>query len=435
MNASPSPMIDDELNAARALIQNGRADQAEPHYARILDMDSENVEALTFLGTAALHSNRTADAIALLDRAVRANPAISPTQCNLGLAYLAADLFADALAPFAVAVKLKPDFFAARLYYARTLDMLGRQQEALTHYFSAITRAQKKGRWLNDATTAESLRELVRYAIDFVYPRRKRVFEQALDRARERYGSEALRRVEKCLRIYLGELPPNYPDSRQKPNFLYFPDLPTTAYFDRALFPWYSALEENFETVRSELMNVLGSDRGLEPFLGEHSDEQIAGYLGGDGKPTWDAFFFYRHGKRYDDNCARCPKTAAIIDSLPTLVRVRDHAPEVCFSILTPGTHILPHRGVTNTRLVTHFPLIVPNDCALNVGDEQHVWQEGQCISFDDTFEHEAWNRSDRIRAVMLIDVWNPHLTPAERDGVTELVEAIGDFNTAAEEA
>jgi aspartate beta-hydroxylase len=87
---------------------------------------------------------------------------------------------------------------------------------------------------------------------------------------------------------------------------------------------------------------------------------------------------------------------------------------------------------VTNTRLVTHLPLIVPPDCALNVGGERHVWQEGRCVTFDDTFEHEAWNRSERTRVVMLLDVWNPHLTLAEREAITVLVEGIGDFNTEA---
>jgi len=218
------------------------------------------------------------------------------------------------------------------------------------------------------------------------------------------------------------------------PKFLYFPDLPTSPYFARELFPWYAMLEDNFDAVRAELAEVLRSEDNLEPFLKLHSSQEIAGYLGGEGAPKWDAFFFYRHGQRYDDNCARCPKTAAILDALPTLARVRDHAPEVCFSVLTPGSHILPHRGVTNTRLVTHFPLVVPaGDLALRVGGEAHVWQEGRCVTFDDTFEHEAWNRTGQTRVVMLLDVWNPHLTEIERDAVAALVETVGDFNRAAE--
>ena len=59
-------------------------------------------------------------------------------------------------------------------------------------------------------------------------------------------------------------------------------------------------------------------------------------------------------------------------------------------------------------------------------------WQEGRCFTFDDTFEHEAWNRSAKTRVVMLMDVWNPYLTEVEREALAALVPAIGEFNEAA---
>ena len=125
------------------------------------------------------------------------------------------------------------------------------------------------------------------------------------------------------------------------------------------------------------------------------------------GEPAWNGYYFYRHGARRDENCARCPATSAALDRLP-LPQVREHAPEVLFSVFTAGTHLLPHRGVTNTRVVGHLPLLVPEDCALNVGGEIHVWQEGRVVVFDDTYEHEAWNRSQEMRVVLIFDLWNP---------------------------
>ncbi len=114
---------------------------------------------------------------------------------------------------------------------------------------------------------------------------------------------------------------------------------------------------------------------------------------------------------------------------------MREHGPEVLFSVFTPGTHLLPHRGVTNTRLVGHLPLLVPEDCALSVGGELHAWHEGQVVVFDDTFEHEAWNRSKQTRVVLIFDLWNPYLTEAEQAAVTEIVETVGDFRKATESA
>ncbi len=114
---------------------------------------------------------------------------------------------------------------------------------------------------------------------------------------------------------------------------------------------------------------------------------------------------------------------------------VEDHGPEILFSVFTPGTHLLAHRGVTNTRVVAHLPLIVPPDCALRVGGEDHAWQEGRVVVFDDTYEHEAWNRSDQIRVVLIFDLWNPHLTELERAAVARIVVAIGEFRQATEAA
>jgi aspartate beta-hydroxylase len=94
--------------------------------------------------------------------------------------------------------------------------------------------------------------------------------------------------------------------------------------------------------------------------------------------------------------------------------------------VFTPGTHLLPHRGVTNARLVAHLPLIVPEECALRVGGELHHWQEGRVVVFDDTYEHEAWNRSTRNRVVMIFDIWNPYLTEVERLAIAELIPQMG---------
>ena len=68
------------------------------------------------------------------------------------------------------------------------------------------------------------------------------------------------------------------------------------------------------------------------------------------------------------------------------------------------------------------------------VGGEIHEWREGRVVVFDDTYEHEAWNHSRSTRVVLIFDVWNPHLSEAERAAVDDVVRAIGDFRTAVEQ-
>jgi aspartate beta-hydroxylase len=418
---------------AQQLMRQGRFAEAERAYAAVLEQSPDHVEALNVLGLGALRDGQPQRALELLSRAVAANPGDAMSQHHLARVHEAFGNVVAATVAQRRAVELRPEFFVARLHLGALLERSGEHRAALVQYARALRDAQSKGRWINPSTTPEPLRPLVEHAVITFRRDRRALFFDLLEPLAQRYGREALTRVEKCLRIYLGEEPAAYPDSRQQPTFLYFPDLPTTPYFDRALFPWIADIEALTATIRDELLALLSSDDGRERVF--TSDELEQAHLRGlRGKPTWDGYYFYRHGERREDNCAACPRTAAALDALP-LCRVREHAPETFFSVFTPGTHLLPHRGVTNTRIVAHLPLMVPEDCALSVGGEDHAWQEGRIVVFDDTFEHEAWNRSDRSRVVLIFDLWNPYLTEAERAAVTDLVPAIGDLRKSIDAA
>jgi aspartyl/asparaginyl beta-hydroxylase (cupin superfamily) len=99
------------------------------------------------------------------------------------------------------------------------------------------------------------------------------------------------------------------------------------------------------------------------------------------------------------------------------------------FSILRPRTRIPPHTGVANTRLVLHLPLIVPAGCGFRVGGETRLWTEGEAWVFDDTINHEAWNDSEKPRAILICDVWSPFLSAGERDLIAQLLGALDRFN------
>jgi len=415
-------------------LREGDVASAEQYFARLLEQVPSDAEALQFLASRHLVRGDALRAVSMLLTALRSLPDNADLLHQLGAAQMAAGDVAGASASLRSSLDAAPHMFVARLRLAIALEQLGETQAALLAYFGAVNAAQAQGRWMSDATTAPGLREAVQHAMRFIDAGRRRTFDSVLEPLRQRYGRSELARVDQCLAIYLGERSANLPDPRQKPKFLYFPGVPSQTYYPSTRFPWQAELETATAIVREELLAVLTENQPLEPFLGDQSPEELKGHLTSSSTvpAAWDAYFFYRHGDRFDDHCARCPRTSALLDDLP-LVRIRDHAPETLFSVLRPGTHILPHRGVTNTRLVTHLPLIVPPDCAINVGGELHEWQEGRCVTFDDTFEHEAWNRSDHTRVVMILDSWNPDLTEVERAAVTDLVEAIGDFNRASE--
>jgi aspartate beta-hydroxylase len=198
--------------------------------------------------------------------------------------------------------------------------------------------------------------------------------------------------------------------------------------FPRDALPFADWYEAQTGAIAAE-MRAVRDGAGVQPFHYDVAEAQ-RGQLTAGG--AWDAYFFYVDGERVEAHHAACPAVSAALADLP-LDHVRDHGPEVCFSILRPGAHILPHRGVTNARAVLHLGLEVPDGCALRLTEvEQLGWSAGRCFAFDDTYEHEAWNRSDTTRTVLLADIWNPYLRTAEREALAALVGVIGDFNRAA---
>ena len=80
-----------------------------------------------------------------------------------------------------------------------------------------------------------------------------------------------------------------------------------------------------------------------------------------------------------------------------------------------PGTHLRPHCGSTNTRLTCHLGLLVPGGATIRCGTEAREWAEGECIVFDDSFEHEVWHEGSADRVVLLINFWHPMLPPDKR--------------------
>jgi len=62
------------------------------------------------------------------------------------------------------------------------------------------------------------------------------------------------------------------------------------------------------------------------------------------------------------------------------------------------------------------------------VGNEIREWREGEAWVFDDTIEHEAWNDADKLRVIMIIDIWNPLLEESERDEIAAAISAYYEF-------
>lgn len=143
---------------------------------------------------------------------------------------------------------------------------------------------------------------------------------------------------------------------------------------------------------------------GFQPF-----DEGDYGFNPANTDGQWNVFYVVLGCREVASAAALCPNTTRALRTLPNL------AMAAMFSALTPGTHLWAHCGPTNAVISLSLGLITPPECVIRVGTEERSWREGECLVFDDTYEHEVWHRGTVTRFVMLLDVWHPELTPAER--------------------
>jgi len=181
-------------------------------------------------------------------------------------------------------------------------------------------------------------------------------------------------------------------------------EIPTTPFLDRQSFPWAGELEAGSPEIRAELDQVLARRDELPNFQDILRD--VAPISRDD---RWKTFFFVAYGYRAEANCARCPRTAALLDQIPGLVTA-------FFSILSPGKRIPPHRGPYRGVVRCHLGLAIPDPpdlCGISVGGEVAHWREGQTMFFDDGYEHFAWNDSDQTRVVLFLDLIRPLHGPA----------------------
>jgi aspartate beta-hydroxylase len=377
-----------------------------------------------------MNPHQPGDAVRQLERVLEAQPLDVALHQQLASAHAAVLELPEREAELAAICRDLPFAFTSQLHLAALHLGRGDRRGAVIGFLRAIKNAQLRGFWLDSGSTPSWIRDLVLRAMAVAQAGRSELFHEVLEPLVARYGNDELGRVKRALAMYLGLEPTVRDDPHQQPSFLYVPGLPRAPVFPHAALPFADWYEAQTEAIAAELRGVIGGD-GIQPFHYDvppaERDQLTAG--------AWDAYFFYVDGERNAAHHAACPATSAVLAALP-LDHVRDHGPEVCFSIMRPGAHILPHRGVTNARAVLHLGLEIPDGCALHlVGVTEQRWQAGRCFAFDDTYEHEAWNRSATTRTILLGDIWNPYLRPAECAALAELVGAIGDVNRATEPA
>jgi len=207
---------------------------------------------------------------------------------------------------------------------------------------------------------------------------------------------------------------------------------------DPAQFSWSAEISRHWEAIREEALTVCRHKDAIPPLREVSPDHRRI--MKDD---TWRSFFLIGYGIRFEENIARAPQTSELVSQIPGLN-------SAFFSILAPGSHIAPHRGVTKAFITGHLGLEVPKDkdkLWMRVDDQRVHWENGKWTVFDDTYEHEVRNDTDETRIILLCQIERPLGQPGQffanalmgyvrrSQFVQEAKENLGDWETAYKRA
>jgi len=431
--SDPTPNHAAALAQAREFAQAKRYVDAERAYRLVLADAPDAIEALRFVAMATLARGETAEAVALLDRAVRADRSDPTLLRDLGVAYKAAGALDSARYVLQRGIELAPEFAEVRLHMAHALELDKRPELALPTYFRAILEAQRHQVWLDEASTPPHLLDLVRHAFRYVATGRSALFEAAIAPHRAGLPGGALTRVERALAIYLGDSGERPLDPRQKPTFLFVPDLSSAPTVATHAFPWVGALDAKTSALRAELDAVMATREGFEVIGGAPPTAFAFSLAPAPQNATGEelAYWFVERGVEYEANATRCPQTASALANLP-LVTIRGHGPDARYAVLTPGAETPTRNARSNARPLAVLPLRLSGDAGLVVGGETIPLTEGRTVVVDGSFGYAFFNRGSEPFGALVFEVWQPDLSAAERAALTDITAVAVDFDTRA---
>ncbi len=206
-----------------------------------------------------------------------------------------------------------------------------------------------------------------------------------------------LRRIERWIGYQRGRKDA-YPDRLIRGSL--FPGLTSRPWHPVSPIEWDRLPGFQYEVIRREVLDVCA--RNGNRFLRYN-------YPGAQDK-DWHVFVLFKRNKRVEQNCALCPETTRLIETVSGGT-TRD----AMISLLAPGAYIAPHQDPGNLFLTCHLGLSVPKGCGIRVGGVEGTWEEGKAILFDTSYEHACWNHADQPRVCLLLEVLHPDLTPVEQ--------------------
>jgi len=157
-------------------------------------------------------------------------------------------------------------------------------------------------------------------------------------------------------------------------------------------------LEASFNLIENEVLNLI---ENLQKFPDSDALTSENG--------LWSYFPFYEKNSTPISHAHEsCP-------TISRLVRNLDLNTIMGFTFisgLSKKAKIDAHCGSTSLRKRYHLGVKIPDGqkCKIRVGEDWIYWKKGKAFSFHDSIEHEVINDSDKLRLLLIIDVWSDGL-------------------------
>lgn len=187
----------------------------------------------------------------------------------------------------------------------------------------------------------------------------------------------------------------------------------------RSQFPDAGRFTDAWQGIRDEAL-AIARDLPSVPRFHEIMREQES--ISANDDRDWRMFILKAYGTEMPANMARCPTLAALVSETPDVL-------SASFSFLAPHKHIPAHRGPFRGVLRFQLGLSMPRAqsgapaAVLRIADRQYRIADGECLLWDDTYQHEVWNNSEEVRIALLLDVWR-HGMPMDMELLSRLLVA-----------
>lgn len=174
-----------------------------------------------------------------------------------------------------------------------------------------------------------------------------------------------------------------------------FSKLPNTPFFDAKSFPELKALEDNWQVIRDEAIQLQAQIKVAD----QNNDAGFNTFF----KRGWKRFYLKWYQESHPSAQQLCPKTTALLESIPSVKAAM-------FAELPSGSYLGKHRDPYAGSVRYHLGLVTPNDdrCFIEVDQERYSWRDGEATLFDETFVHWAQNDTDDTRIILFCDIERP---------------------------